>query len=117
MLCFSYSITNAGLLGLLKVRIAMLLSRRYIILIFVGWFSFGFTCFLCARGYTGGAEGFFFWLSLASWTLFPLSHFSAAVLIAGKKKRDPSLVATAGILLGALLLVAGLIGSGFSSYA
>jgi cytochrome bd-type quinol oxidase subunit 2 len=106
-----------ALLGALRVRMAMHLSRRYITLIFVGWLSFGFTCFLCSRGYTGGAETFFFWLSLTSWALLPLVHLLAAVLIAGKKKSDPSLVATAGMLFAVLVFIAGLIGSGFSSYA
>tara|TARA_R100001463_G_scaffold17771_10_gene45055 strand:- start:2044 stop:2331 length:288 start_codon:yes stop_codon:yes gene_type:complete len=95
----------------------MYLSRRYITLIFVGWLSFGVTCFFCSRGYTGGAEAFFFWLSLASWTLLPLAHFFAAILIAAKKKDDPSLAATVGMLFGVLVFIAGLIGSGFSSYA
>ncbi len=101
----------------LSVRRKMHLSRRYITLVFVGWLSFGVTCFLCSRGYTGGAEAFFFWLSLASWTLLPLAHFLAALLIAENKKNDPSLAATAGMLLGVLVFIAGLIGSGFSSYA
>jgi len=46
-----------------------------------------------------------------------LAHFFAAILIAAKKKDDPSLAATVGMLFGVLVFIAGLIGSGFSSYA
>jgi len=94
----------------------MTLSGKYIILLVVGWASFGGVSYICAHNYIGGAATFFLLVSFASWSIFPLLHFCVAALTARNIKRDPSHAATIGLVFGVLIFLAGVIGSGLFNY-
>lgn len=81
----------------------MALKKAYGLAIFFGWGLFGLLSYLSAYNFIGGAAAFFILVAFASWSIFPLTHFLIAYLLARKTSKAPSpLITVMGI---AILLV------------
>ena len=94
----------------------MTASRRYILILIIGWALVGAASYGISMSFIGGAAVFFLLMAACSLSVFPLTHLLLLAFMYKKHQRPPSPMQTLLFLGLVLMLLIVVLGSGVFNF-